>query len=289
MNRHAMLVGILGLLMLMASACGGGGASSPVVPSQPDQVRTVSSLPDEYCGEPTEECLTIGQFNNEDGWIRITNNNDYIYVEVFVDDPWEITDTHVAVGDSLDDIPQTKNGNPQPGQFPYTAFMEIPVGDWECGTDLIVAVHAVVQEPDGYGGWQSQTAWGCGNPFPGKTWATYSMHTLQCCKELPALPEETVCAKAVKYPGDYSYFNTKIYNVPSGFEWLEDGWDGSSGYWLGWCADLNNYIYPGTEYCGTTLLSSYAPETWPEDARFDIDWPRINYVLNHKQGTPGDV
>ena len=55
-----------------------------------------------------------------------------------------LTETHLHVADSLDDIPQ-KNGNPIPSQFEYKMEHQnvqeytyiIPLqGDWECDTEL---------------------------------------------------------------------------------------------------------------------------------------------------------
>lgn len=292
MNRQVILFLLAAFLMVSVSAC--GGSSNPTVPDdRPQDDRIISYLPDEYCGDATEVCLIAGQIYDA-GEVIITNDENYLYVEIILYDGWELLDSHVAVADSLDGIPQTESGNPKVGQFPYDINSFIPLGDWECETELYVAVHAVVRGPNEDGEIEEQTAWGCGYPFPGDQWATYSMHTVQCCgeeeeKEIPDLPVEPVCGKVSKHWGYHSYFNTMLTDAPSGFEWLLDGWDGN-GYWLGWCVDLETKVYPNSLYCQIMLYSSLEPDTWPNnDPRFDIDWERINYILNHKQGTKEDV
>jgi hypothetical protein len=60
-----------------------------------------------------------------------------------------LKETHVAVATSLEGIPQTKKGNPIPGQFPYSDphacvqeyTYQIPL-TWGIGMDLFIAAHA---------------------------------------------------------------------------------------------------------------------------------------------------
>jgi hypothetical protein len=290
-NRNIVLFMLIALLTVAVSACG-GGSTTPTIPDQPQDLRTVSYLPDEYCGDATEVCLTAGQ-NYDAGEVIITNDEDYLYVEIVLNEGWTLVESHVAVADSLDGIPQTKSGNPKVGNFPYDINSFIPLGDWECDTELYVAVHAVVIGPNEYGEDEEQTAWGCGYDFPGHNWATYSMHTIQCCddgngKDIPELPTDSVCLNPTVHWGLYSYFDVEFTDVPDGFEWLYEGWD-MNGYWLGWCADKLALLDHGVEYCDVMLYSSLEPETFPDDDDFDMDWARVNYILNHKQGDKEDV
>jgi len=76
-----------------------------------------------------------------------------------LDEGWLLTETHIAVAYVLDGIPQTKTGNPIPGQFPYgddnlggkesyqecIPFEEIE-GGIECDVELYIAAHAVIQK-----------------------------------------------------------------------------------------------------------------------------------------------
>jgi len=70
---------------------------------------------------------------------------------------WLIYETHWAVADDKSGIPQTKKGNPIPGQFPYgddeledkafykecISFEDLGV---ECGEELVIAAHAVIEK-----------------------------------------------------------------------------------------------------------------------------------------------
>lgn len=122
------------------------------------------------------------------GEVIAWNDEDFLYVTYNTTDDWYITETHLHVADSLEGIPQTKKGNPIPGQFDYgdeydyddgmtTVTYTIP-WTWSPGTTLYIAAHAVVQKLIGYDEegnpiYQIETAWGDGEDFPGKNWATY--------------------------------------------------------------------------------------------------------------------
>ena len=102
---------------------------------------------------------------------------------------WVMSETHLAVAGSFDDIPQTKKGNPKVGRFPYkheelggvtTDTYIIPLDDLEPVDDtLFIAAHAVVEIP----GVREETAWAdCGGKyayFPGGNWATYFTYEVQ--------------------------------------------------------------------------------------------------------------
>jgi hypothetical protein len=87
--------------------------------------------------------------------------------EDVIGEGWGITETHLAVGKVLSDIPQTKKGNPIPGQFLYgedelegegsreycIPFAELGVeepGDLNvgCGDSLVIAAHAVIEKEE---------------------------------------------------------------------------------------------------------------------------------------------
>ncbi len=92
-------------------------------------------------------------------------------------------ETHIAVAEAFEDIPQTKTGNPKVGHFPYghedlggamTDPNVIPL-EWDAGTALIIAAHTELCN--------GETAWAnCGGPdayFPGNNWATFFYYTVQ--------------------------------------------------------------------------------------------------------------
>jgi len=86
----------------------------------------------------------------------------YVLDPVLFDDGWGITETHLAVGASLNDIPTNKVGNPKVGNFPFgndelggvaeDGSYCIDFGDGEgeldvsCGDELFIAAHAVIEK-----------------------------------------------------------------------------------------------------------------------------------------------
>jgi len=159
-------------------------------------------LADEAAACELKSELIAGQ-NYDAGYVNLRHPSYYtdefvIYIQAT--DGWQITETHVAVGTSLDDIPQTRNGNPKIGRFPYSSehdpavystYYILDLDDYEglydettkiySGT-LYIAVHVVVQiertvTVDGitYTYYQEETAWAdtYGIPFNDKGWAMY--------------------------------------------------------------------------------------------------------------------
>ena len=137
---------------------------------------------------PVNVSLCAGQFTDV-GSVSVTNTATKLLVKIQLDAAgWELTESHVAAATSLSGIPTTKKGNPKIGNFPYssphtgvTSFTyEIPLGDWTAGTQLLIAVHGVVETAS-----QNETAWGASCPgdvgldFGGSSWATYFTYTVQ--------------------------------------------------------------------------------------------------------------
>jgi hypothetical protein len=93
------------------------------------------------------------------------------------------------------------------------------------------------------------------------------------------LPEDPVYMRAWRV-GD-SYWRTYLYDFPPG------DYDVTEGYYLGWCVDQGHYVTPGEMYYPVYLYSSYDPEipSYFEDP----DWDKVNYIINHKQGTWEDI
>ena len=101
--------------------------------------------------EAEEVVLYAGQYENV-GVVKVWNDTENLYVKYIVDDPWCLTETHLHVAAVPEDIPQTKKGNPIPGQFDYE-------GEHDCETyvlytiplagldvELCIAAHAVVAD-----------------------------------------------------------------------------------------------------------------------------------------------
>lgn len=117
-----------------------------------------------------DQDMNVGEVSVSDDGVNLT-------VKYVTTDGWVINETHLAVAESSDAIPQTKKGNPIPGQFEYknesqdlgiTEYTyEIPLS-WAAGTELSIAAHAEV-----WNGTLNETAWGNGTEFSGKNWAMF--------------------------------------------------------------------------------------------------------------------
>lgn len=130
----------------------------------------------------------IAAQNIKVGTVTMSNDEENIYVEIQTDDDWFIAETHMQVGASLDDFPLAGRwGNPIPGKFEYkenhdpqTTDFEytVPLGNWEPGDVLLIAVHASVGHfvVDKFVG--EESAWGAGERFTNKgNWAMYCTYT----------------------------------------------------------------------------------------------------------------
>lgn len=182
--RQTLSVLLIAILLLAVTSCAGGsnavGPVTPTIASESDTVRDLSYLPSAFCGKATIVPLIAGQ-NTTIGVVIVTNDAQFLYVEYVTLAPWVLVETHVAVADSLEGIPQTKTGNPKVGQFAYNIDSWIDRSIWPDGTVLYVAAHAKVWKLDNGQVVQEETAWGKGYPFPGNNWAMYFNHTVQSC------------------------------------------------------------------------------------------------------------
>jgi hypothetical protein len=109
---------------------------------------------------------------------------------------WELEEAHLWIGCDPEGYPQTRKGNPIPGQFPFhsgnitgatTYTFVVAMDQFPClgtlicdpGNLLFAMAHAAVRKGTGGGGYQSETGWGDGNQVPGKNWATQMVLTLR--------------------------------------------------------------------------------------------------------------
>jgi hypothetical protein len=87
------------------------------------------------------------------GEVQVWNDGENLYVKYVLDPDWCLTEYHLHVATLLDEIPQTKKGNPKPGHFEYKeeydaclvdpVLIEIPLNEVN-GESLAIAAHAVV-------------------------------------------------------------------------------------------------------------------------------------------------
>jgi hypothetical protein len=132
-------------------------------------------------------------------------------------DGWELTEAHLAAGDSVTDIPVNNKGNPVPGQFPFKSgditgatshTFAVPLcafgldGAAEACDPVTayLAAHAALRKDNGDGTWQTETGWGDGDRIIQKgSWATFFTMVLECGdgEEPPPIEQcETSFAKA---------------------------------------------------------------------------------------------
>lgn len=110
-------------------------------------------------GVRSMSCTTVDLLADQDinvGYVQVCGDGDILTVEYVITEPgWVITQTHLAVADSLAGIPQTKKGNPKVGQFDYSLSHEPPVTSYAyppidvsgLGDPLYIAAHAKVVRP----------------------------------------------------------------------------------------------------------------------------------------------
>jgi hypothetical protein len=114
--------------------------------------------------DPFETDLIAAQ-HYDAGEVLVWNNGDNLFVKYIADEDWQITETHLHVAESMEDIPQ-KNGNPIPGQFDYkeehdpavTEFTYEIDNTWDEDDELFIAAHAVVCEETTVGGLEETEA-----------------------------------------------------------------------------------------------------------------------------------
>lgn len=120
-------------------------------------------------------------------------DSDQLTVTYVADNGWALLDTHLWVGDDAAAYPQTKNGNPKNGQFPYASGGLNGVSSYSVVIDLnstglanfygslacdqvstfYAMAHAVVGKANSSGGMQTETAWSDGERVMAKgNWAT---------------------------------------------------------------------------------------------------------------------
>lgn len=110
--------------------------------------------------------LIAGQYTIV-GEVRLYFNNDHtmLYIDLETAE-CSIIETHIWVGDDLEDVPRTGSGNPKIGQFPFAVDHEPSTTEFTQEIDVsllsgtvYVLIHAVVDCPC----IGKETAWGEGD------------------------------------------------------------------------------------------------------------------------------
>ncbi len=113
----------------------------------------------------TPQALSVGE-------VCLSNNQDFLNVHFQTEEGWFLSETHVAVASSLDEIPRVGPGIPGLGHFGYKSLHESGTTEqkysialdslgFSAGSEIVVAAHAGIlnnlQEEEG--------AWGEGERF----------------------------------------------------------------------------------------------------------------------------
>jgi len=195
---------VITLLTVIAGVLGCSETVAPDRSMAPADAVPISML--NPCGDTKVVTLWAGQYIDA-GSVTISNEADYLSIEIVTGNGWYLTESHAAVARTLETLPQTGSGNPKVGHFdlatehdpPVTSFTyEISIADYGylLGDELVLAVHAAVERmEEGSGVVQEETAWAEGPGFPGSSWATYLHYTIQECTLTP--PD---CTVTVTYP-----------------------------------------------------------------------------------------
>ena len=176
---------------------------------------------------------------------------------------WQLTETHLWIGGSLIDMPQTRQGNPKIGNFPYqsgditgdtTYSVSIPLNvlGFSCPSDnttYYVATHASLQKVNSSSGEviQTETGWGDGKPIVDRgSWATYFTIMLTCTCDGGG-DDGASCETAFAYAGGTNEINDDITNS---FLDIVDEDGGSFNRW-GWSNGLvGEGVYMWDIYAG---------------------------------------
>lgn len=161
-----------------------------------------------------EQCfdLLAGQSINA-GSVCVNTDGTNLNVTYATTGGWQLTETHLWIGNNFGDLPQTKTGNPVPGQFPhksgnitgqiiYTVSIPLssPIINFSCPSNDVtyyLAGHATVRKAKSDGTYQTETGWAAGSPITSKgSWATFSTFTLHCFDPIKPPVGETKCETA---------------------------------------------------------------------------------------------
>jgi hypothetical protein len=135
---------------------------------------------------PISQTLFAGK-NIPVGSVLVSDDGTNVFVHYDTSSTdWVITEIHLQFASDLSGIPQTKTGNPKPGQFEFnidyptpmqTADFSQAISDLNLGTGktVLVAAQAEVYNPNTG---ETETAWIDGTQFPGHNWAMYYPYVL---------------------------------------------------------------------------------------------------------------
>jgi len=221
----------------------------------PNDMDMISYVYQDVCGGELRADLLAGK-NTKVGELIVTLEDNLLKVTYVADDGWVISESHLSVTGSLEEVPANRGGNPVPGLFEYHSDHHPAVTNYTYDViipggvnQICILAHAVVA--------------------PVLQWKT-SLEEFSL-----SLPETAVIKVEYPVPGSQSYFKTTI---------TEGGI--LDGTYDGWCIDVGNVIYNNVDY-KTKVISSYDPDLATLGL---IDKPEnmdlVNWIIN--QDYPGN-
>ncbi len=153
---------------------------------------------EEFCGEMKTVLLKAGKHFNA-GEITVRNSDEQLYITVTSTDLWQIGETHLHIGKTLDDFPLNKPGNPKVGKFDYksegeystvvTFTFDLEEFNFESDETILISFHAKVMESIVFDDEEeelvevahTESAWSEGTSFPGRSWAMYFEYQVAEC------------------------------------------------------------------------------------------------------------
>jgi hypothetical protein len=186
LHRQISLIG-LALLFIVAACEEVVEVNQDALKTNPSEEKSSLKMLYEEVDSVSSYQLIAGR-HIDAGEVQVWNDENVLYVK-YKTDGWCIMETHLHVAANMEDIPQTKKGNPKPGKFMYkgqhdckmevTYKIDLNKMGWECGKELYLAAHAVVKKK--YDENQTETAWGKGERFTERgNWAMYFKYKITC-------------------------------------------------------------------------------------------------------------
>lgn len=208
------------------------------------------------CGTPLPVVLYAGQTTNA-GTVTVSNDADELFVTYATTDPWRMTKTQVAVGDTLTSIPVNKAGNPVIGSFAHQAAFSPAASTYtltipktslslDANQAVSVAAHADLVKLAADGSvLASETGWAAGKRFVERgSWATYiGSYVWQECVADKAV--ETTTETAFAFGGGTNAIDTDGTSSFLEFDLDGDGKDDFNRWgWTNGPVGEGTYTYP---------------------------------------------
>lgn len=179
-------------MSLLFTACSKqGDIVEPRSKTSATAVLSAQNLQGGGCGSPEVLDLYAGQHILA-GSITVSNTDTELHITVETSGDWQISQTHLYVGDAADMPTTPASGNPMVGLFPHsdthspavTSFSySIPLANLD--SCFAIALHADVQRVENGQVVQAETAWGDGERFTDAgSWATYYSYCVQSCCQI---------------------------------------------------------------------------------------------------------